>query len=101
MSYLRIKVHRAGQAASAIAEGCFAAAKRHTVIFSLFEPDGILPVWVVMDPTAAQLEVHTGKKPMGLWVKKWDETVILIAIPKIFRLPKHVQLFNIKNMQVY
>lgn len=62
LPYLWIKVHGAGQTASAIAEGCFATAEGHTVVFSLFEPDSILPVWIVMDPTAAQLENQTGKE---------------------------------------
>lgn len=62
LAYLRIKVHGVGQTASAIAEGCFATAEGHTVVFSLFEPDSILPVWIVMDPTAAQLENQRGKK---------------------------------------
>lgn len=62
LPYLRVKVHGAGQTASAIAEGCFATAEGHTVVFSLFEPDSTLPVWIVMDPTAAQLENQTGKE---------------------------------------
>lgn len=62
LPYLWVKVHGAGQTASAIAEGCFATAEGHTVVFSLFEPDSTLPVWIVMDPTAAQLENQTGKE---------------------------------------
>lgn len=56
LSYLRIKVHWTGQTASTIAESCFATAKWHAVVLSLFEPDSILPVCVVMDPTTAQLK---------------------------------------------
>lgn len=56
LSYLRIKVHWTGQTASTIAESCFATAKWHTVVLSLFKPDSILPVCVVMDPTTAQLK---------------------------------------------
>lgn len=74
LTHLGIKVGGTSQASRTIADGTFTAAQGDAIVFCFFEPICGLPVAVVVDPTAAQLQINFFSKGDGVgWRRKYEE----------------------------